>query len=657
MHASAIMCIVLLVCVPWGALAGEIASWAGMLDSVKLDTTLAPNREVLVAKAREAVELPIVKRAMTLAEVGENRTWLDGRAAALEDEIRETFALAMSDFAACNTLAGELPLLSAVYRLTGEGVFRGKVCAQLEEMALWTPLQRHGWTLYHPGARLAEGGDGNWLATGCGVRAIADALDLMPAEAIPGGLLARLHALLEGEIAGVVDDWKSKRPWFVRSNNAITNQWVLPTEGLVRACLVLGVDEHRDAYELGVGNLLQALDAHGAHGEFEEGFGYASFTVTSMLHAARAMAAAGDRRAVDHPFLKNFPTWLVHHFQPADMIVNCFDAGKARGGAEGARPLLAMLAVCTGSPVARWALAYQVDGAPDDLPGLASRALPAVAFEEAPPLFAAYERAARVNWRDSWRSHGSGVWVRGGHPLDQHDHCDRGHVNYISHGRPILIEAGTPSYSHPLMGSHFSSGLGHNVLQLGTREARAVDAGETLVLEGWQERGVVAPITVHTLDVDGGDVSLEVASGYDGLSKWRRGVSWDLGRVKVRDIVELVEGRTEIVLFRWHLGTNAQVSISGEGTCWKVKWPEAMVAIDASAPLAVSQTRLPDNTVNEAADKAGPDAMHTCLVVQSAEPVAALRLTTDVTGIWMIDPASPASEVHERRISVPVMQE
>ena len=64
-------------------------------------------------------------------------------------------------------------------------------------------------------------------------------------------------------------------------------------------------------YELGVANLLRALDVQGRQGEFNEGIGYATMTVASMLSAARAMAVQGDARALDHPFLRGFPTWAV----------------------------------------------------------------------------------------------------------------------------------------------------------------------------------------------------------------------------------------------------------------------------------------------------------------------------------------------------------
>lgn len=607
-------------------------SWAKLIDSVKKDESMAAFRDKLIDDAKKAAEQPIVKRAKTLAEVGQNRTWLDGRANALEPEIKETFALAMSDMAACGALAGELPLLAAAVRLTGDAKLRTRVVDQLEEAADWSPIQRPGWTLYHPGARLPEGGkDGNWLATGLGVRAIADTLDLMPKGSVSEGLKKKLSMLLETEIASIVDDWNTKRPWFVSGNNPITNQWVLPTEGLVRACLVLGADKHKDAYELGVTNLLKALDAHGPAGEFEEGIGYASFTVTSMLHAARAMSVAGDRRGIDHPFLKNFPTWFVHHFQPADMYINCFDAGPARGAAERSRPLLSMLAVCTGSPVARWALANLTIGPSEDLAGLAARALPPVGKDAAPPLFAAYERATRVNWRNNWNLVGSGFWLRGGHPLDQHDHCDRGHLNFIAGGKPILIEAGTPHYSHPLMGSHFASGVGHNVLQIGTLEAASANAGETVQLKGWQPMGVVAPITVKTLDIEGGQASVTVSTGYDGLKRWVREAFWDALHVSVQDSVELLDGRSEVIMFRWHLGTDEDVVIEQDDETCKVSWSDAEITFESPAAYTVTQVKLPDNTINTVSENWQSDPRHTCLVVQTNDASPAFSILTEVS--------------------------
>ncbi len=626
---------VLVMLGPWalGAAAGEtppsVVAWGDLLDSVKGDPATESARAEIVAQAREMAAKPIVRRVYALEDVGKHRTWLDGRSRALEDEIRETFALAMSDFAAANTVAGELPVLAAAYRLTEEEVFRGRVVAQLEEMTSWSPLQRPGWTCYAPGRRLPpDGKDGNWLATGCGVRAIGDALDIMPEGSIDPELRTRLDELLQGEVAGVVDDWETERSWFINTHNPITNQWVLPTEGLVRACLLLGAKEHPEAYELGVKNLLEALDAHGPAGEFEEGVGYASFTVTSLVHAAHAMAVAGDPRALDHPFLQRFPIWLVHHVQPNDMMINCFDAGGARGAAAGVQTLASLLAMSTGSPAARWTLAELCDGPSRDLAGLAVRGMPAVGPEAAPPLFAVNERATRVNWRDSWQVGGSGVWVRGGHPTDQHDHQDRGHVNYIANGKPILIEAGTPSYDNKLMMTHYTTGVGHNLLQLGTAfPEKPADAGQYVSLPGWQKRGTVAPITVHRLDADGGDVTVDGADGYRNVRQWLRRVTWTADNLAIQDDVALVDGKQDIVLFRWHLGTRAEAVIAGSRKKFTVEWPDATIRLTGSTALAISQVTLPDNTL-EPPDDAEPS--HTCIVVQSAKPVAKFSLRTEV---------------------------
>lgn len=606
-----------------------VRPWPVLLDSVTGDARMQPFVAPLIEKAREAAGLPIIKRPATLAEVGENRTWLDGRSNALEDEIRETFALAMADFAACNALAQELPVLAAAYRLTGEQLFLERVVAQFEEMASWSPLQRPGWTLYAPGHRLpADGKDGNWLATGCGVRAIADTLAILPEGALDASLVERIHSLLEKEIAGVVDDWQQKRPWFVRSDNPVTNQWVLPTEGLVRACLVLGVDGHRDGYELGVRNLLRALDAHGSKGEFEEGFGYAGFTVTLLAHAAFAMAVAGDRRAIDHPFLKHFPTWYVHHLQPGKMVINCFDAGGAYDKAGGMRPLLSLLAVCTGDGVCLWGL-DKVGGPSDDLPGLAARGLPADTPRVEPPLFAQYERAARVNWRSSWEDGATGVWVRGGHPLDQHDHQDRGHVNFILHGQPVLIEAGTPSYHHPLMMTHYATGVGHNVLQLGAATPeRKGDAGEYVSFPGWQKRGGVAPIVASRLDNDGGEVVVDGTACYDGLSKWERRVTWTVDTFEVSDTVVLAEGTLDTVLFRWHLGVEAGVNLSGSGADWNAEWEGARLRMEGDVELTVEAVPLPDHTLQGHTGEDEPGNHHVCLEVRTADPVTCLSLQT-----------------------------
>lgn len=597
-------------CVCGTAWAG-LASWPKLLDAIKNDPSAASGREQFLKQARDAAGLEIVRRVYSYEDVGKHRSWLDGRAKALEPENRRVFALAMSDYGAGATLVRELPMLAAACRLTGERVFKERVIAQLQEMTAWSPLQRPGWTVYTNDRHLPKDGkDGNWLATGMLIRAIADSLEILPPEAVPPDLKGKLDALLAKEIKSIVDDWRTKRSWFIASDNAVTNQWVLPTEGLIRACLVLGKDQHREAYELGVANMLKALDAHGSHGEFEEGISYAQFTVGSMLATARAMAEAGDTRVLRHPFLQAFPTWAAHHMQPGDTLINCFDAVNAGPSTGLLRPIFASSAVCTGNPVAIWGLKHAGPSS-YDLSILLSQALPAAEENAAPPLFAAYERATRVNWRSSWKDDATGIWIRGGHALDQHDHLDRGHVSFTLRGKPLLIEAGTSTYDNPII-DWCKSCEAHNVLQIGKGEAKHKPA----------------PISVEKLDASGGRVTVDGTQCWDGLKKWQRRVEWSADSLIVNDEVELTD-QGDTVTFRWHLATAADAVVEAKGDGFVVTWPDGRMELSGTPGVEVTTEKLFDNTLKRSADA---EHKHTCVVVRSRERVREFGLRTKVMG-------------------------
>jgi hypothetical protein len=248
----------------------------------------------------------------------------------------------------------------------------------------------------------------------------------------------------------------------------------------------------------------------------------------------------------------------------------------------------------------------------------------------APPTFGAYQRATRVNWRDSWDDNGTGVWVRGGNKLDGHDHQDRGHVNFILHARPILIEAGTPSYDTPDMLSHYTSGAGHNVLQIGTLPPPRIGqfkVDQHVRVPGWQKPACVAPITVRRLDATQGDVQVDGTACYDGLQAWTRSVSWNAAELHVHDKVALAKGE-EVIQFRWHLGTDDPVRIEGQGLHFTIAWPGAKLTLAASTPLTVSQETMPDNTLKTVPWQNFHPNLHTCLVVRSAGKVKSLELNT-----------------------------
>ena len=606
-------------------------SWAQVLDRIAADKALSPEIDATIQAARDLCKTCAVRRVYRYGDIGRHRTELFDMAfnPELEPEARDTVALAMSDMGTSRIVADEIPLLAAAFRLSGDPAIEERLFEQLSEMASWSPLQRPGWTLFSPDNHLPpDGKDGNWLATGPGVRAIADALDIVPAETMPAELRKNLMQLLEKEVVSIAEDWRVGRTWFAKYNRAYSNQWVVPTEGLVRACLVVGWEKYPEEYELAVGNLLASLNAHdGEKGAFSEGLTYAVVTVASLIHAARAMAVAGDMRVLEHPFLQRFPTWVAHHFQPGDMMINAFDSGWAvRGGYWRTRPLLSALVACTGNRTALWALT--VAGGPSlDPAGLATHVLPPAKDDDAPPLFAVYERATLVTWRDAWDSDCSGVWVRGGHELDAHDHRDRGQVSYVAHGRPILIEAGTSTYGNPDLHRLYTSCVGHNVLQLGDHDLEEnVGTGDEPPA-GWQSQGVVAPIDVHRLDEAGGRVSLRIDHGYEGLKGWERDVRWDAAGLVVADVVTLIDGVQDMVVFRWHLGTALDVSLEchAEDT-WSVNWEDSVVSIKSSVPINLLQKKMPDNTLEEN----NREHLHTCLIVQSVEAVSEINVITDV---------------------------
>lgn len=606
-----------LACLPWRAL----------LDRAAGDPALAALRRRFLAEARAAAALPVLRRLRDLQAAARWRVSLKytvrpPHMSALADKEWEIFCLSQADNNAGALLKGELPRLAAAAVLTGETPLRERVLDQLEELATWEPLERRGWTLRNSKPHFT-GDDGAWLGTGWLVRAIADSVDLLGPESLPPKLRAALDARLEAEIAAMDQDWVKKRTWYFRSQAAHSNQWILPQEALVRACLVLGVDHRRASYERGVANLLRAMDAQGPQGEFVEGLRYSGISVESLYSIARAAARAGDDRLRRHPFLTRFPTWLVHHFQPGGFLVNAFDSPySSRGHLSRDQGLLATAAFVAGSPHALWALRTRA-GFPATLDGLLAAAMPP-AQAAPPPLWADYALATRLNWRSSWDDdRAAGFWLRGGHPGDFHDHMDRGHVNFIIGRQPLLIEAGTLTYAVPNNATHLRSVAGHNVLQIGDaaperlKPAELNRAGQIMTREGR-----AAPIAVDRMDHAGGAATVDLSRCYASLVRWQRRVQWDASAVTIDDEVELKQ--PEVLQFRWHLGVpaDAPTATTGEG-----RMTAGDVAIIyAAEPQVVARVEpMPDATL-------APNKIteHACVVLRTRDPVLRLKLKTQV---------------------------
>lgn len=569
---------------------------------------------------------PVIRRPHTLAELKSDPAFKmkyrekPAHLARADDAAWERFALSLADSEAARTFSRALPGIATAARLTGEPVFLDYLRAQLAELATWAPLQRAGWS----GGSATPGA---WLGTGWSVRAIVQTLAQLPEDALPAELHAALHARLEAEIAGIREDWRTRRTWFARIEAASSNQWVLPLEALALASLHTGLDRHREDFEFAVTGLLRTLDAQGRNGECVEGMQYAGITFESLLSAALAARSFGDERLFRHPWLHAFPAWYLHHRQPGGFVINAFDSQNHDLDWN----LVAQLAADLQSPAALWALRRRspLPGTPPSLALFHAgqlRGLP----ETPPSPFAAYPAATRVNWLESVAAFEagpanrvSGFWMRGGHASDAHDHQDRGHVNFIVKGRPVLIEAGLSSYGIPEHPTHFRSVAGHNVLQVGPYSpgelSPGVLAGAGQILDPAHRP---APLEIRRLDASGGEAVVDASACYAGVRRWVRTAAWDASTVTVRDEVELAQ--PDIILFRWHLGESAEAEVTFPEP-GLVRVGDIVLAYETTPDAAVTARveAMPDHTL-----QTGTVGRHATVVLATDRPARTLVLTT-----------------------------
>jgi hypothetical protein len=624
-------------------------------ENARHDPALQAQVKTILDDARHLIATtPIARRARTYAELAnpappdttQRMGSIDGRTPAIleaDPAKGELFALAMSDTGATGILARELPLFAAAWLLTDDDLFLKRIREQLAEVVTWIPLQRPGWTLYTPKNNLPAGGDGVWLSTGQGLTALAQTLALLPPRALDPALVSGIHDIMRAENRRIVKDWRERRPWYVRNQAVGSNQWVVPAAGLLAsaATLLPGPDagtaatdaETRRAWNLGITSLQQSLDSYGDEGAVSEGFGYGSYWTGNYLYlAARAAADAGDTRLATHPFLKNYPRWLTQNFQPGQNVINSFDNfGGQRGKYHTLTDTFTRQAALSRDPELAWLLRHQIKYVARDLYGLLILSRPP-ADEKEPPLWGSYERARSVNWRSAWADDASGVWVRGADPRDGHAHHDHGHVNFIAHGKIVLMEAGTPGYSEPDKRDLYDSVVGHNVLQTGD--------------EKFPEKRHEAPITITKLDATGGDLTVEPGAGYANVKRWTRRVRWNADRIDITDTLSLVAPDT--ILLRWHLGSENPLAIApdpgapagekftatlpagrlefpgwignlSDNSIWTppetdtVETPSVTISVEASHPVRVTQDKAVDHTIKFRRWK----HLHTLLQVQA----------------------------------------
>ena len=597
----------------------ELAKWNGALKYVgfpweKVFAQAAKDKESaarlrrVIQKADTVVSKPIRVRHYKLDDVPENQR--DGRYKRAGKNA-EVFVLAMYDCGTANHLMKNLVPVAIAYRETGEKKYLDYCMKQLRETATWVPFQRPGWTAYNPDRVLPEGGDGNWLATGNAINGVVETLNIL-GDSVPADLRARYREVLQGEADSIADDWVSKRPWFVKSDFPATNQWVLPSAGLVYACLYLGDEKNRDAYDMGIKNLARTALSQGDDGSWREGLSYGSFSAEHVFWAAWAARRAGDERLANYPFVKSYHNWITHMLMPGRYAVNAFDCGMSTMSNSPDESLM-LDVMLTKAPAGFWSIQNLFNRLPATRLGLLFDYYVgnAAKSETVPPTYAFFPSQQVLTWRDSWNNRSAmGVWMRGGSSRDMHSHRDNGHVSLYNGVTAILIECGTCSYSDPDLNPKYANAAGHNILQIGEVSPRG--------------RRAEVPITVGTLNDTGGEVSIDGTGMSTEAKSWIRKLSWSReGWLRVSDSVKLLQSQkpgTEF--FRFHTAATLPLEISGSGAKWTAKWAAATITFETDRPVKVDQVKWPD--------KSG-FGMHQCIRIMPTEAADALNLKTKVT--------------------------
>lgn len=437
----------------------------------------------------------------------------------------EIFALAMSDNA--TTAVSRIRQLSLALRATTieeeKTTFRNALIAQLSEVATWSPLQRPGWTLFSPSQRLPAGmsRDGVWLVHGSLMPELVIVLADLKSE-LPESLITQLKEFLEREVNQIKSDWEQRIPWYVKSNEARSNQWAMPSIGMLAGAMYLGT-EYLDAYNLAVKNLVAFGRAQGESGSYSEGTAYSDMTLSRVLPViSLAVQGGDDRLARLSEFYKNHAAWRLRNLFPKGRNVEAFDNRSVFWNSTAFE--ISRLGKSLQPGFDLDAILHKVNSNPSftgTFADIVFHLFPGPTSNGNLAPFHFYGNQQLLTWQTELASNDSNaIWIRGNSLNDSHFHRDGGHVSIFKSGQPLLIEAGSPDYGDPEYGI-YASAAGHNVLQAGMPKGKNVRAS--------------CPIDVQTLDNNGGKISIECRDAYTGVHSWKRMVQWDDSKVTISD--------------------------------------------------------------------------------------------------------------------------
>jgi hypothetical protein len=487
------------------------------------------------------------------------------------------------------------------------------------------------------------------------------------------GLETKLRGLLEGEVYGLVENWKEKYGWYTKgqltgmpvgSGQPNTNQWIEPCAALLNISLYLGTKKFLPSYNLGVALLAEAFHYEGDDGGFAEGFGYAQQTVGEMVNSINYMVATGDTRLVDpvkFPFLQNYWQWAIDCQLPGNYIINCQDN-------RGSQQADYTIAYYWPSILAS-ALTYQGNTALANFKYLFPRSLPdlqglqyTIAAEGITaaltiPNYKFYPDKQQVIWRTGrdkpsvignpydvgLSTFGNtatphyAIWAKGSSVKEGHKHTDQAHISVYQGYKVILMDCGIDyNTSNPLLINPIDTlqqATGHNMMQ--------VDAVDKSVV-------VAAPITVTTLGATGGNITIIGTCAYTNINNCTRNIIWDANgvnnplTVKIIDNFNKTTGVTAgLEVYRFHTGNTDGMSITGSGTSWTASWDNVTMGFTSNFSINIVQTDFNDFTqLVQSGTNIGNARVHKMLNISTNSAVTA-GVTFSLTTTMVVEPTMP----------------
>jgi hypothetical protein len=607
-----------------------------------------------IQRAYEVIEQPIVIRVPSIHDfhltdgVKGRKMEPSGRIPMFpHKENAELYGLATYDIGVGDLLIYEMPLIAAAYVITGDQKFIDYLARQIDEIAGWEKFQRPGWTLTIKSTKRGpDYDDGVFIATGAIITGVVQSLGIVGDSALPPETVKKIKHRLEIEMKQIMADFKAERVYYAREKMYQSNPWIGTMQGQLLAACYLGKELYPEEYAYARQGLALSVESPESSSGFSEGFIYgASRVLPGLALVNYYLQQEGDFSFDKFSLFQQYPDWICAHYQPGKNIVNCFDGYTAQRNMydRSFNPFITQLAVLSRNPHLLWILATQHQFAEPGLAGILFDAFDPLQFKE-PPLFAVFDPGMLLTWRNSWQENASGVWIRGRHEKDFHVHSDSGHVNFIWKGIPVLIEAGTPGYSDiDFSAKYYSSLFGHNVVQIGS---------ET-VLKNPRDTETRAPITVRSLNAQGGDVSIDSTDSYlNKPLKVERQVKWDADTVTITDHILL--SKPEKIIIRFHtssdmdavfkdLQASAANAVTNAGTyAYSAEFPKKTRELNAQDILELpkinfsiqsTQPLLTENVVgyNHTLRFRMPKLEHTIVGLQTTDPVAELTVITKVS--------------------------